>query len=976
MRFRALCLAFAWSLSGVLFHAGSARADDLADEADLEFRLGADAYQKGAYEVALEHFLVSNRLVPNRNVIYNIARSYEKSGQFPQAFRYFDGALATEPDPDTRARIVQELDRIRPHVAVLDVKTEPPGATLYVDREDLGPRGESPRSLGLPAGKYIVIAELPGYYPAQTSVEHAELGQTVAVSLTLKPILGTLRVEGDATGARVRIDDDTGVPRCVVPCRIELAPGPHVVHVAEDGHRDADVTVEVVRSAEIVVRPRLDVITGNVVVTTDEPGALVEVDGHSNGFTPVILGLPVGPHTLRISHRGFHSIEHLVDVVEGKPVHLDDDLTHEEEVTAASRIAESVDDAPSSVTIISRQEILAFGYPTIAEAVRGVPGMYVWNDRAYASVGARGLGRLGSYTNRELVLADGHPTNDDWIGSAYTGFDARTDLGDVDRIEVLRGPGSVLYGTNAFSGVINVVSRYKDEKPGAEVGLSALDYGVGRARLRAQASLGRDAGIWTSVSGADGSGRNFYFPELASSAPDSGNSRNSDGFVTGTLQGRVWWKWFTTQWFLHSQDKHLPTGEFDTLLGDPRSQQVDTRGFVEARAEPTLSKTVQLFSRLYWNLYRFRGDYARNAGADGGVEVDTFDGQWVGAEQRVLYTPTTNLRLTLGGEGQVHYRVKEQARNDDGYFLNPSGTNDGYRVGALYGLADASLGRRVRVEAGLRLDAYSTFGTSLNPRASVIVTPYEKGRTKFLVGKAFRAPSVYELYYNDGGLTQVQSPHLHPESIYSFEVEHSHRFTSTLTGTASVYMNYVNDLIVPLGDGDPTSPIHYSNSGLPLSTVGTEIGIRREWRQGWMLAASYAFQHSIYLAGTSASDLLGLKKSPTMRHVENSPEHLASFKAAAPLIVKGVTAATRLTFEGPVYDRNESVSDPPQTHTGAFVIWDLVLSGYDERRRIRYSIGAYNVTDWHYSLPVSSEFTQTTIVQNGRTFLASADIAF
>src|SRR6185436_20275000 len=105
----------------------------------------------------------------------------------------------------------------------------------------------------------------------------------------------------------------------------------------------------------------------------------------------------------------------------------------------------------------------------IAEAVRGMRGMYVWNDRSYAAVGVRGLGRPESYTNRELVLLDGHSTNDDWVGSAYVGYDGRTDLADIERIEVVRGPGSVLYGTNAFSGVINIVSRYQHVKPGVEV---------------------------------------------------------------------------------------------------------------------------------------------------------------------------------------------------------------------------------------------------------------------------------------------------------------------------------------------------------------------------------------------------------------------------------------------------------------------------------------------------------------------------
>src|SRR3954466_5678083 len=93
------------ALSCALGFAVPARADDLADEADLKFRLGADAYQRGDYRAALEEFLASNRLVPNRNVTYNIARCYDELKQFPESYRYFTLALRDETDADTRLRI-------------------------------------------------------------------------------------------------------------------------------------------------------------------------------------------------------------------------------------------------------------------------------------------------------------------------------------------------------------------------------------------------------------------------------------------------------------------------------------------------------------------------------------------------------------------------------------------------------------------------------------------------------------------------------------------------------------------------------------------------------------------------------------------------------------------------------------------------------------------------------------------------------
>jgi len=141
-----------------------ALADDLADEADLKFRLGAEAYQRADYRSALEHFLVSNRLVPNRNVTYNVARCYEELKQFPEAYRYFTLALQTETDAATRARIERALASIQQYVAVLEIESNPPGASVFVDRRDLGPRGSTPTELGLKPGAYVVLLELPGYY--------------------------------------------------------------------------------------------------------------------------------------------------------------------------------------------------------------------------------------------------------------------------------------------------------------------------------------------------------------------------------------------------------------------------------------------------------------------------------------------------------------------------------------------------------------------------------------------------------------------------------------------------------------------------------------------------------------------------------------------------------------------------------------------------------------------------------------------
>jgi outer membrane receptor protein involved in Fe transport len=961
---RVLCVAL---LS--LLATGPARADDSADEAELAFTLGAEAYQRGDYRTALQHFLVSNRLVANRNVLFNIARSYEELAQYPEAYRYYTQALDGESDPAARAKIEAALQKLGARIAVLRIETKPPGATLYLERRDLGARGTSPRRFGVAPGRYKVIAELPGYEPRELVLPEAKIGEELPVVLELEQILGEAEITRPA-GAVVRVGDASAAPSCSVPCVLSLAPGRHRLFLSQAGFRPQEVPVDVVRDQRAKLAPELEALTGSLVVSTDEPGAMVRVDGRTRGFTPTIITLTVGEHDVIVSLSGFRDVAAKVSVVEGRETKLPITLIQAEEVVAASRVSETVEQAPSSVSIVSRRELQAFAYPTIAEALRGQPGVYLWDDRSYQTLGIRGLGFLGSYGNRVLVLYDGHPANDNWLGSSYVGYDAMTDLADAERIELVRGPGSVLYGTNAFSGVINVVERERD--PGVSGGVSTNLAGVARGRLRGDVKLGRDGRVWSSVATARGQGRDFYFSEYDAPETNDGVVRGQDGFVTGSFRGGARYGVFKAQWHLHSHRKELPTGEYETDITDPRARQTDTRAFVELSAAPVLSESFSLVTRAHVNAYRFRGLYPRLP-EDGGLEVDTYRGQWVGLEQRVSFTPADGLRFTLGGEGQIHYEVAQTARDESGVFLDD---DNPYQIGAIYALADVDVTPSARVSAGARYDAYSSIGGSLNPRLAFVFAPYAAGTSKILGGRAFRAPSVYELYYNDGGITQEASPDLEPESVYSAELEHTHRFSSTIVGVVSTYGNYVSDVIVSQGAGDEDEPLYYENSRTPLVTLGGELGVRRDFRRGIMFGASYGISHARYLAGPSVSDLFELRRDPTRREVANAPVHLASVRGTVPILSRALLAATRISIEGPRFDRNEYRDDEPQGRSNPAVIWDLVLSGEEPRFGLTYSFGVYNAFDWRYSLPASVEFTQRRLLQDGRSFLASAEIAF
>lgn len=967
-----------WLLVVVMLLGGTAFADDVADEADHLFTLGAEHYQQKDYKGALQYFLASNRLVRNRNVMFNIARTYEHLNEPADAYRYYQRASDGETDPAAKQRLKDAMQRLGPSVALLKVETDPPGATLYLTRKDLGDRGTSPQTIALPPGSYSVIAELAGYDDATSPKVEIRLGGTQSVQLKLTRVIGTLRVTG-AVGSQVRIDADDAPVLCEAPCDAPVPPGQHTLILTKPGFRTTRQNVQVRANQITDVKPDLEAETGSLVVNADEREAVIEVDGKTQGFTPAVLNVPVGKHVLKVGLRGFRSVTRDVEIKANEQTQVDLELLTSESVEAASRQAEAVEDAPASVSLVTSPELRAMRYPTVAEAVRGIRGVYTSDDTAYKSVGFRGFNRPGDYGNRVLVLVDGQPINDNWLWSSYVGYDLRADIEDVERIEVVRGPGSVLYGTGAFSGVINLVTHPRDTPDGREVGVSVAGDGVARGRIRYTQHFGEDAGISTSVASARGQGRDYFIPEYVRNGPASvnGEARDLDGFRVATWTGRAWYKAFTASWSFNYHDKDLPVGQFDTIFGDGRANQSDTRGFLELKLEPKITEWLTSVSRVHANMYLYRGEFPRDPDL-GGVENDTYDGAWVGAEQRFILQPIKQLRITAGGEFQYHPLVHETGKDETtGVEFDDKHP---FTLAAGYLLADYSPTSRLKITAGARADGYSFTPVSINPRLAVIFKPYDGGNIKLMGGKAFRAPSIYETFNSSGG-GQVASHDLQPESLYSVELEYSHRFTPTVIGTIAGYSNYITDLIAQraiAGSTTETPTYAYQNTDAPVATLGSEFELRREWKEGWMVSGSYSFQQSRYLASKQFFDAFKFQKAPDLREVPNSPNHLAYIKGAVPLLSRALMLMTRLGFEGPRLDRNDTngPGQPAQTKTPSALLWDAVLSGSETRWGLSYALGVYNLFDTRWRIPVSTEFLPATIQQSGRTLLAFASVTF
>lgn len=963
-------------------------ADGTADEADLHFRMGNDSYRAGRYLEALEHFLASNRLAPNRNVVFNVARTFQRLEQYPEAYRYYLEALEGETNPADRARIETALAEIAPRVALIDVTTEPPGATLYVDRIDLGSVGRAPRTLALPAGTYRILARLDGHHPAESEPLAVAAGQRVSASLSLPRIVGTLLVTGQQ-GAELRIDDEHGAPACTLPCEIALPPGPHVLHLSAPGFEPTVRAVAIAAGETTRTSVSLEAETGSVVVRADVEDALVEIDGVSVGFTPIVVpSVPVGRRTVRVSARGFEPAVFEVEVQADRQVELTDvRLRIIREVAAASRSLERIEDAPASVSIVSAAEIEAFRFPTIAEALRGQRGFALTSDSIYTNASVRGIGQPNDYNNRLLILSDGATLNENILYQAFIGYDGRVDLGDIDRVEVVRGAGSVLYGTGAVSGVVNLVPTPHDRPTSVRFDVSLVDGNVARGRAGFHLRLSDDAGLRGAVAVARSDGRDVVlsFDANGDGRPERNVAHGADRFdaITGTL--RTWLGPLVIQAFYTARDISIPTGSFSTIFDRPENSYDDHRGLLEARFEPRLSDEVELRTRVYANYVYFHLDYLYAAEDEATASrfeqpyQETYEGLWVGGEARLVLRPSRELRISGGGEAAHHPLASMEARQRElnGSSRNILGSRNPYSTVAGYLLADWDPVRELRVSAGARVDGWllpapAESFYSINPRLAVILRASPSDTIKLMAGRAFRAPSLYELYYNDGGVTTLPSSccgaALRPETLYTTEIEYTHRFDDDWSVLLSAYGQYGDDFIdnvrVPAAnDPDGLGLLHFANVAADQIGVGGDLEVRRELRGGWMFTAQVGGLHASYLA---TPDVEGATAN---RRVPNAPYVYGSARAIVPILERMLRGAMRLTLEAP---RRVALTDDEET--GWAVVADIVFSGSVQEFGLSYSLGVYNLFDWQYALPVTP-FPAPTMPQRGRSFMFSLGLA-
>ncbi len=276
---------------------------DPASEAQLQYELGAEMYRQRRLPEALERFLSSHRLVPNPNVAFNVAQIYALIGRPAEAYNWYEEHLSFRLEEGARDAGQQAQAALAGQVAVVEVATDPPGADVYVDREDLGSVGRAPRRIAVAPGPRRILVRYAGHAPAEASVT-AELGRTADLRLRLSRLEGEVHVESDPPGAIVRLEGNEEILG-TTPLSTTLPLGALRLVVAAPGRIEQTRALEVRGGETVRVEVELPYAAGTIATLTvraSPANAQVLLGERAQGRAPwTRTGLEPGP--LRVTVR-------------------------------------------------------------------------------------------------------------------------------------------------------------------------------------------------------------------------------------------------------------------------------------------------------------------------------------------------------------------------------------------------------------------------------------------------------------------------------------------------------------------------------------------------------------------------------------------------------------------------------------------------------------------------------------------------
>lgn len=499
------------------------------------------------------------------------------------------------------------------------------------------------------------------------------------------------------------------------------------------------------------------------------------------------------------------------------------------EIRSASRKVQQVQDVAAAVFVISRDDILRSGVRTIPEALRMAPGVEVAriaNNRWAVSI--RGFN--GRFANKLLVLKDGRSVYSPlFSGVLWEAED--TVLSDIERIEVIRGPGAAMWGANAVNGVINIISRPAGETLGTTLMAATGTDERGAVALSHGLAVG-DGHVRLTFKGLDRD------PSRATSG-----EKGNDGWTAARLGLRGDWPaQGGGQWSLVSEayqsraDERRDLSRFSSAPPTFDARQANSGGHLSLHREQPMSDGGQ----VDWQV---------------SAEQSTLDSEALIREERQTISGEYQRRLPLGRHelilGASYRHSQDNIDVNNRYASQPDQRQRTWRIASIYAHDDYELiPQQLRLSGGIRVDHDNWSGAQVQPNVRLAWTP-DSGTTWWSsLGRASRTPSRYELDipYVISELAGFQTLRLLPanalkaEQVNTFELGYRKRISPQVSMDFAAFVSDYSDLasfrVLPM---DPTQP-----AVLPVdSTNDTQARTRGfEWATDWQISPKWRLQPS------------------------------------------------------------------------------------------------------------------------------------
>ena len=626
------------------------------------------------------------------------------------------------------------------------------------------------------------------------------------------------------------------------------------------------------------------------------------------------------------------------------------------QVTTASRYEQTALEAPAAVSVVTADDIQLFGYRTLADVLASMRGLYVSYDRSYHYLGTRGFATPGDYNTRVLLLVNGVRFNDNVYDQASIGTDFPIDLDLVERVEFVPGPGSAVYGANAFFGVINVITRDGRQLGGPQVSTEAGSHGHAKLRFSVGATDAQGGDWLIAATRSTARGADQYYPAFDAPASHPGVAHGLDYDRSTQLFARMRRDGLTLTLAHGERTKGIPTAAFSQVFNDPRSRYIDTSTRMAAEYTAQWQPTLAFTARLHAGRYQYVGDYVYDY-PPVTVNRDVGTGQWWGTDWQWVSTALAQHKLSWGLDYRRDTRIAQ--RNDD---LDPPAqyldTRRNGNVLGVYLQDEFALRPNLTLHTGLRWGQQSGSAGALHPRLGLVYWWDAATAVKLLHGTAYRPANAYERDYRvnlPGGV--VDTTNIRSERVRTTELAVEHAPTGATRLLLTAFRSGVSDLISldSLGHSDRLT----FNNTRTVKVHGLEAEAEQRWAGGRRLRVAYGWQKA--------------RDPSTDAALTNSPRHLLKLQWSDVLHAPAGWGWNpgRYAIEAiGIGPRNTVLNARLPGHVLTHVTYSTRIADVD------VSVGVYNLFNRRYSDPASFEVREDALRQDGRTYRVKLTYAF